>query len=89
MILTSCLWFALAAFQDPPQGETLYNGIRLPAVWPPKSGALPKDPEVPPYLKSPPAVIWCFSPPTMIRSWFNTPALFPPRPEKASAKRRP
>lgn len=42
----------LLAFQEPPAGELLSNGIRLPAVWPPKETA-----ESPPYLKSPPALI--------------------------------
>src|SRR5262249_53104759 len=40
-----------------PAGETLYNGIRLPAEWPPRMKELPATPVVPPYLKSPPAVI--------------------------------
>ncbi len=38
-------------------GETLHNGIRLPAPWPPKPADVPKEPEIPLYLKSPPAVI--------------------------------
>ncbi len=42
-------------------GELLYNGIRLPSPWPPKLAPFPtsveKDPVVPPYLTSPPAVI--------------------------------
>jgi hypothetical protein len=38
-------------------GETLYNGIRLPATWPPKVVEIPRDPVPPPYLKTPPAVI--------------------------------
>ncbi len=45
---------------EPPAraaGEKLYNGIVLPAVWPPKVADLPLDPVTPPYLKSPPAVI--------------------------------
>src|SRR5690349_19601373 len=38
-------------------GETLYNGIRLPTSWPPKL-AEPLDTTVPPpYLTAPPAVI--------------------------------
>lgn len=41
----------------PQDGETLYNGIRLPAAWPPKPAEVLKDPELPPYLKSPPGVI--------------------------------
>ncbi|MEZ6046813.1 MAG: hypothetical protein R3C11_14790 [Planctomycetaceae bacterium] len=39
------------------QGELLYNGIRLPAQWPPYSKDYAEDPVTPPYLKSPPAVI--------------------------------
>src|SRR5689334_5385357 len=39
------------------EGETLYNGIRLPSPWPPKIAEIPRDPVTPPYLKSPPAVI--------------------------------
>jgi hypothetical protein len=36
----------------------LYNGIRLPAPWPPLNGRLTLDPPpLPPYLASPPAVI--------------------------------
>ncbi|MGH7173352.1 MAG: hypothetical protein ACRELF_06330, partial [Gemmataceae bacterium] len=38
-------------------GETLYNGIRLPSIWPPKITEIPRDPVTPSYLKSPPAVI--------------------------------
>jgi hypothetical protein len=40
-----------------PDGETLYNGIRLPTPWPPKIAEVPRDPVTPPYLQSPPAVI--------------------------------
>lgn len=43
--------------QGEEAGETLYNGIRLPAQWPPKLKELPATPIVPPYLQSPPAVI--------------------------------
>jgi hypothetical protein len=39
------------------QGELLYNGIRLPAAWPPQVVALPKELPTPPYLISPPEVI--------------------------------
>src|SRR5262245_35266354 len=46
-----------AALGAEPTRETLYNGIELPAVWPPKITATPRDPVAPPYLKSPPAVI--------------------------------
>jgi hypothetical protein len=39
-------------------GELLYNGIRLPEVWPPKVERLRRDPPPPPpYLTNPPAVI--------------------------------
>jgi hypothetical protein len=39
-------------------GETLYNGIGLPEVWPPKVGELTREPlATPPYLAAPPAVI--------------------------------
>ena len=39
-----------------PGGELLYNGIRLPARWPPKR-AYSLDPMPVPYLDRPPAVI--------------------------------
>jgi hypothetical protein len=62
-------WFAVAIFSmfltvglkaaDP--GQTLYNGIVLPAEWPPRLADFPtsveKDPVTPPYLLSPPSVI--------------------------------
>ena len=38
-------------------GEVLYNGIELPAPWPPRSETLTREPMAPPYLASPPAVI--------------------------------
>lgn len=37
-------------------GETLYNGIVLPSTWPPRR-PVELDPETPPYLLDPPAVI--------------------------------
>jgi hypothetical protein len=37
--------------------EVLYNGIRLPADWPPRVTELERRPVVPPYLLSPPTVI--------------------------------
>jgi hypothetical protein len=40
----------------PPEGELLYNGIRLPAEWPPR-GAYSLEPMPLPYLDRPPAVI--------------------------------
>ena len=43
---------------DPQQGELLYNGIRLPDEWPPRTMAPDSyDPMPVPYLKSPPEVI--------------------------------
>jgi hypothetical protein len=44
-------------FSAAARAETLYNGIVLPAEWPPKLAAPPADPVIPPYLKDPPAVI--------------------------------
>src|SRR3954447_21485164 len=38
-------------------GETLYNGIRLPAHWPPRLGGVPREPAPPHYLPPPPTVI--------------------------------
>jgi len=38
-------------------GELLYNGIRLPAAWPPRLSELPRENPVPAYLANPPAVI--------------------------------
>lgn len=40
-----------------PMGETLYNGIRLPATWPPKDREPTYEPMPVPYLASPPDVI--------------------------------
>lgn len=37
--------------------EVLYNGIRLPEVWPPKRDELPYRPMPVPYLESPPEVV--------------------------------
>src|SRR6266511_2593919 len=39
------------------EGELLYNGIRLPATWPPRIKDVPAEPVVPAYLTAPPAVI--------------------------------
>lgn len=49
------LLFAIAPVGAPAE---LYNGIRLPDVWPPKISALSHEPPPPPpYLANPPAVI--------------------------------
>ena len=39
------------------EGELLYNGIRLPAVFPPRIADVPREPVTPHYLTAPPAVI--------------------------------
>src|SRR5690349_20556807 len=64
-VFVGCLVLSTAGWgQEQPdvkKGETLYNGIQLPAVWPPRLTQFPtsveRDPVVPPYLVSPPAVI--------------------------------
>jgi hypothetical protein len=42
---------------DNGEGETLYNGIRLPAEWPPRATEPTFEPMPIPYLAAPPAVI--------------------------------
>ena len=37
--------------------ETLYNGITLATPWPPPNRFLAAEPETPPYLRDPPAVV--------------------------------
>ncbi|MFA6542894.1 MAG: hypothetical protein WCS99_00610 [Limisphaerales bacterium] len=48
---------ASAAPSAPPPGETLYNGILLPAVWPPKDEFKLGEPMLVPCLSNPPPVI--------------------------------
>jgi hypothetical protein len=48
---------SFATADEPTTGETLYNGIRLPAEWPPRWREVPAEPTLPPYLRTPPAVI--------------------------------
>jgi len=43
--------------QGRPDGELLYNGIRLPQPWPPKLKELTREPMALAYLERPPAVI--------------------------------
>lgn len=50
-------WPAQATDSAQTAGETLYNGILLPASWPPHDRPLTLEPIVPPYLISPPSVI--------------------------------
>ncbi|MBI4580727.1 MAG: hypothetical protein HY718_13555, partial [Planctomycetes bacterium] len=61
LILMATGWTASApALGQPatqPAGAVLYNGIRLPAPWPPKYDQLPPDPMPVPYLSAPPSVI--------------------------------
>ena len=40
-----------------PRGKVLYNGIRLPDQWPPRTDKLTREPMPVPYLKNPPAII--------------------------------
>ena len=50
--------FVLLGAEMCSAGELLYNGIRLPDVWPPKVERLSRTPAPDPeYLKSPPTVI--------------------------------
>ncbi len=49
---------AMVCVMDASAAELLYNGIQLPAEWPPRVAKLTRDPlATPPYLVSPPAVI--------------------------------
>ena len=50
-------WLAAIGMAGAASAETLYNGIALPADWPPRLADFPNDPVAPPYLASPPAVI--------------------------------
>jgi hypothetical protein len=43
--------------KDVEGGEYLYNGIQLPAEWPPRYGKLTGDPMPVPYLETPPPLI--------------------------------
>jgi len=47
----------LVAVSTAAAAETLYNGITLPAEWPPRLADFPENPVAPPYLASPPALI--------------------------------
>jgi hypothetical protein len=50
-------FFVIGGTASEPAGEVLYNGIQLPAHWPPRV-ELTLDPQpTPPYLVAPPAVI--------------------------------
>ncbi|MBN2308740.1 MAG: hypothetical protein JXR94_07195 [Candidatus Hydrogenedentes bacterium] len=49
--------FGAAPAAHAQEGELLYNGIRLPAQWPPADGPLSYEPMDTPWLESPPDVI--------------------------------
>ncbi len=48
---------ATGASAQENKGQTLPNGIELPASWPPRLKEVSREPSVPPYLANPPAVI--------------------------------
>ena len=50
-------WLVAIGMVGAASAETLYNGITLPAKWPPRLADFPENPVTPPYLASPPAVI--------------------------------
>ena len=73
-----------ASAADVRAGQVLYNGIALPATWPPRMQQLPRDPVTPPYLASPPEVIPIDVGPATVRRRFpdpgnQSPAHVPPR----------
>src|SRR5690606_9766259 len=47
----------IRAADHPGAGEVLYNGIELPAEWPPEYDPLAREPMPVPYLERPPTVI--------------------------------
>src|SRR6266850_1719337 len=68
LLLTSLTWAQERPLGDEgdlgnegEKGQTLHNGIEVPAEWPPRLAKFPtsveRDAVVPPYLTSPPAVI--------------------------------
>ncbi|MGE0359498.1 MAG: Ig-like domain-containing protein [Vicinamibacterales bacterium] len=57
LTLLVALVLSVPAPAQGPAGETLYNGIVLPADWPPHPAAYPAHAPTPPYLTAPPAVI--------------------------------
>ncbi len=57
LALLCALQFTGPAHAQAPAGETLYNGIQLPAAWPPHPAAFPAYNPPPPYLLDPPSVI--------------------------------
>jgi len=56
-LFVALLCAATSAYAQDGRSKELYNGIRLPAQWPPKDRPLSREPMDVPYLDSPPAVI--------------------------------
>lgn len=48
---------SVSAAAAPQPNQVIYNGIELPAVWPPKPKEFLEHPQKPPYLVTPPKVI--------------------------------
>src|SRR5438128_2410851 len=65
LLRSACLGFALLFAAGLPaedearskEGERLYNGIVLPAPWPPRLTSISREPQTPTYLSAPPAII--------------------------------
>lgn len=59
LVRTSCTLVGLLGIMSTlaPAEESLYNGIVLPGVWPPRRTELKREPMPVPYLKTPPKVI--------------------------------
>lgn len=57
LVLCLCIEMLCGSSGSVHAGERLSNGIELPDEWPPQIEQLSNQPSVPPYLKSPPAVI--------------------------------
>lgn len=57
-LVLAAIWLLPWLPVDGTGGETLYNGIELPDVWPPANGSPKKyEPMSVPYLEAPPAVV--------------------------------
>lgn len=58
LLMACCMsWCEGAVTAEPGAGEVLYNGIRLPEVWPPRDAVPSREPMPLPYLDAPPDVI--------------------------------
>jgi lysophospholipase L1-like esterase len=56
LLVVVTAWSLPVSASETLQGEVLYNGIRLPTVWPPV-GPLTREPRPAPYLQQPPEMI--------------------------------